>query len=349
MSDGHDTAIRDRLLRAAVTCVQRLAVGRGNALPLLRQVAALRWRIDPASRLFTPAEVEEHLGLPIEEWLDPSVRGDYTGPLQVAGFPSTTCLEIALEVDELAYIEDVQGMIKRVRDLCRLQDGGEETYRRFRLYVIEHPLVDSTSGIQELLVPLGIGVRDMYMSIPEHLKRNGEIYPCPVCGWPMTITAPAVACQSSWCVNKIGAWSWVSARLVNNGSAKELVGHAPGDALMLRPPIWKFTLIPGLLELSLARRIEALGLPADLWPGVDASDIETVVNGTVVTIDAKAWRSATRLATHLKTLDAARPTWIVVPDYMEKHVRFLSEQSPASVSVHSETGCIRKLKSLCKH
>ena len=348
MSDDPDKrVIRDRLLRTITSCAQRLGETRQGVLPLLRQAAALHWRLHPASKPLMPDEVEERLSWPIEAWLDSSIRSDYAGALYVGGFPSPTCLDIMLEVNEVTVAESVQNVVKRVRNTCRLRDGGEDLYRRFRQYIIEHPIVDDDVSLHELLVPLGVDVRELYMPVPQHLRHRNQIYPCPVCGWPLNLNGPVVTCQSTWCLTKAGSYSWSHGVLLHNGSGKPAACRAANDAMMLQPPIWKFTLVPGLLELSLARRIAAIGLEPRLWPDVDAADVQVVVHEEVVDIDAKVWRSLRHLAAHLKSMAAPSPRWIVIPDFMKQHVGYLREQVPPSIRLFTELGCIKELKHLC--
>lgn len=342
-----DNPIGNQLLLTLSQCAGLLNTDRAAALPKLREAAALYWRLNPSTPLLTPLEMEAQLYLPLEDWLDESTRGAYTGTLSIGGQPSPTCTEMALELDPAAGAEEVQKIIKRVRDTLRLRVGGDQNYRRFRSYVIEHPTVERDSDIHDVLVPLGVGLAELYAEIPEHLKRNGQVYPCPVCGWPMILNSSPVSCGSLWCRAMGGNHDWTPDGLINNGSGKIVAGHVANSTLMLRPAIWKFTLVPGLLELSIARRIEEIGLEAILWPDVDTSDVRTFVDGKTINIDAKVWYSASRLATHLKSLSSGQACWIVIPDYMERDISYLREQSPPQIAVFTESGCIREIRKQC--
>lgn len=343
---SEDTGVR--LLRTLSTCANVIHADRVAALPLLRQAAALHWRLAPELPPLTPHDMEDRLSWPIEDWLDESVRGAYRGPLQIGGFASPTCTDIALEVDESAGLEKVQQIVASVRDSCRLRHDGQTLYQRFRSYLIERPIVQRESDIDDLLISLSVDLRMLYTEIPAHLKRAGDVYPCPCCGWPMNLDASPVTCGSAWCAAKNGFHSWTPAGLVHNSSARVVRGHASADMLMLHPAIWKFTLIPGLLELRIAHRIAELGLHAMMWPGVDAADIQTTIGDTTISIDAKVWRSAGRLAAHIQSLSVAKPCWIVIPDYMARDVPYLRERSPQQIAVFSESGCIKKIGELCK-
>jgi hypothetical protein len=80
-----------------------------------------------------------------------------------------------LEVDEIGGIEAVQQVVKCVRDTCRLREGGELLYRRFRQYVIEHPVVGEDSSLHDLLAPLGV-------DLPPTIVRYSTTTP-DVLGW----------------------------------------------------------------------------------------------------------------------------------------------------------------------
>ena len=343
-----DDDIGVRLLRVLSACAGLITIDRAAALPLLRQAAALHWRLQPEARPLTSDDMEQRLSWPLEDWLDEAVRGPFGGPLHIAGFASPTCVDIALEVDASAGMEKVQQVMLRVRDHCRLRHDGQALYQRLRAYLIEHPIVARESDVDELLISLGLDLRMLYTEIPAHLKHADEIYLCPCCGWPMNLGASPVTCGAAWCAAQGGFHSWTEDGLAHNSSARFVAGHACTGMLMLHPAIWKFTLIPGLLELSIARRIGELGLHATMWPGVDAADVQAIAGGQTINIDAKVWRSAARLATHIKTLSMAPGGWIVIPDYMARDVRYLREQSPPQIEIFSESDCIRKIGALCK-
>ncbi|WP_139438169.1 hypothetical protein [Aeromonas veronii] len=341
-----DETIATRLLRVLSKCANLLASDGSLAVPALREAISLYWRLNPSCKPLTLLEMEQQIHVPLEDWLDEAVRGPYTGPLSIGGYPSPSCMEMALELEPAVGVERVQGIIRQVRDSCRLRNGGELLYRTFRSYIIQHPIIGQNSDVHDVFVPLGIGLADLYTEIPEHLKRDKLTYPCPVCGWPMAINSSPVTCGSQWCVATGGVYEWTSHGLVHTNSGAEISGYDSNKTWMLRPPIWQYTLIPGLLELSIARRIGEIGLEALLWPDVDTSDVRTLINDRVINIDAKVWRSAPRLATHLQSMAPSQDNWIVIPDYMERDLSYLREMSP--LPVFTESGCLKEIVKLCK-
>ena len=343
---GMDENTASQLLRALSKCASLLGTNRAAAMPALREAISLHWRLYPSRQPLTLLEMEQQIRLPLESWLDETIRGPYAGPLSIGDHPSPSCIEMALELDPAVGIEKVQGLIKQVRDSCRLRNEGERLYRNFRSYIIKHPIVEQGSDVHDVLGPLGIGLTDLFMEIPEHLKRNRQAYPCPVCGWPMNLNVSPVTCGSQWCVETVGMYDWTPLGLVNCGSGKEISGYPVNSTWMLRAPIWQFTLIPGLLELSIARRLGETGLETVLWPDVDMSDIRVFVKDRVINIDAKVWRSASRLATHIQSMPTNQDYWIVIPDYMVRDLFYLREHS--QLQVFTESGCIREVVKIWK-
>lgn len=340
--------LQNRILHALALAAQRLAVDRAQALQKLREAAALLWRLQPTSRPLTPLELEEQIYTPLEIWLQEDVRAGFSGPLSIANVPTSMCLEIMFETDPANSWEKVQSIIRTVRNICKLSPSGQMIYEKFRRYIIEHPLIPSDSEISDLLVPLGISFHDLYQKIPPHLVKNERVYPCPSCGWPMAIQTEPVKCGAFWCWDKIGRHEWVGRRLMNTGTAQAVEGHLFTNQYMLHPAIWKFTLIPGLLELSVANRLEQLGYPTQLWPHYDRADVATIILGETVNIDAKVWSSSFLLASHLASMPVGDPCMIVIPDSKSGDLNFLRQKAPARFRVETETSFFRSLPTCIK-
>lgn len=78
-----DENVSNRLLRALSRCAGLLGEDRAAALPALREAIALYWRLNPTLSPLTPLAMEQRLRIPLEDWLDETVRGPYTGPLSI--------------------------------------------------------------------------------------------------------------------------------------------------------------------------------------------------------------------------------------------------------------------------
>lgn len=320
---------RGKVLYRLAVAVKALTADRPSALPLLREAAATLWVVDVAHPRRSAADLERQLKQPLEQWLPAEVRADFTGPLSTEGGPTATCEEIILELNPATGWERTQHLISLVRDGCRLLQGGQALYVRFRSYLIEHPTSSISSGIQDVLLPLGLSAREFYQDIPAHLIDREQVYPCPTCGWPMLINASPIQCGSYWCRERSGLHEWRRKHVVSNMTGKPVKGMVVDGLCMLVAPIWKFTLIPGLFEMAIVDRLHRLGHRAVLWPDFDSADIELLHRDKTMWIDAKVWSSAHRLAQHLCETDVGRPCVILIPDSHAGDLEFLRQRAPS--------------------
>lgn len=332
------------LLRLLSTAASLTQSDRKSALLLLREAQALLWRIAPAEGLVSALEFERRLTLPLEEWLPDSIRLDYTGPLITAGLPTQTCTEMLLELDSHQLWEDIQSVVKEVRDLCRIRSDGDGLYRKFRRFLIENPVIESVQAAI-ILIPLGKGLDEFYDPIPDHLIADGHLYRCPECRWPMNPQRREVQCGSAWCRDKSSVYRWDNDKLLNLVTSRALKGEVAGKRHMLKSALWKFTLLPGLLELQLAEQLSQQGVDVTLWPNVDRSDLRVMYGGMTLDIDAKVWISPRSLGHHLEQMRPSTLRWIVIPDYQHAHVGWLQSICPQGIQVFTQIQCLKELTS----
>ncbi|MGY2257788.1 restriction endonuclease-related protein [Pseudomonas sp. SDO55104_S430] len=340
-----DTQLSQRLLLLlahAATCCHN---NRAAALPLLREASALLWRVNPDQPPLRPMALEDLLSRPATEWLPEFVRGDYEGAFLAAGLPTVTCHEVAVEMEAKQIWNRIQSKVKDVRDRCRLKQHGDEQYRRFRRLLIEEPVI-TPMQVAPVFIPLSLQVDEFYEDIPPHLQIEGKIYRCPECRWPMHPLKQDVECISAWCREKQSLYYRDGKKLRNRVNGVALDGEPTAGKKMLMAPFWKFTLLPGLLELSLAREVAALGLAVTLWPEVDRADLRVRIGTQDVDIDAKVWSSPHQLAYHANSLNRPTAQWIVIPDYQSMHIPLLRELIASSISVYTERECIKELRRL---
>jgi len=336
-----DTQRSEHLLRLLSRAASLCESDRGTALPLLREAQAHLWRLCPGESLTSAMQLERNLSLPLETWLPESVRLDYTGPLLTSGISTQTCNEMLLELDVHQLWEDIQSIVKEVRDLCRVISNGDVLYRRFRRFLIENPVIDPVRAAG-VFIPLGRDLNDFYEAYPEHLAHNGKLYQCPECRWPMNPQRREVQCDSAWCREKSCLYRWMHGRLTNVVTGQELEGEAAGKRCMLKSALWKYTLLPGLLELQLAERLSKHGLDVTLWPDVDRSDLQIVLGGMKLDIDAKVWVSPRSLATYLESMGPSTMRWIVIPDYQQSHIPWLRSLCPG-LQIFTQSECVKEL------
>lgn len=331
----------EHLLRLLAYAATLCSADRANALPVLRQASALLWRLEPSGPPISTLVLEQKLSTPIECWLPEEIRGDYSGPLLTTNMTTQTCNEMMLELNVRQLWEVIQACVNRVKQACRLRSDGEMLYRNFRLFLIEHAVIEPSQA-RDVFVPLNLSLSDFYEPIPPQLQHNGLIYLCPICRWPMNAQRHEVNCDSAWCREKKSVFQLKGIQLVNRINNSSLKGEPPKDRLMLKPALWKFTLQPGLLELALAEKLTEKGFEALLWPDVDRTDLRLQLGGSIQDIDAKVWVSPYELAKHIEQIPDQVCRWIVIPDYQKKNIPLLRERCPAGVRVFTQSQCVRE-------
>lgn len=334
-----------RLLRLIVKAAQLESHEHAEQHDLLRQASALLWWLEPGSPPRTIANLRSCLSLPLEHWLDSRLRQGYSGTLQFAEEPTMLCKAIALETNPREGWERVQQIVKNVRDLCKSRSHGDDEYRLFRMFLIEHGVVDADRSL-DFLIPLQVSFNTLYEPIPQHMIRLGQIYLCPGCGWPMEIHRRAVSCGAHWCEQTVGIFQWMDDELVSVRNAKVIQPHSARDKYRLTPALWTFTLIPGLLELRLRDGISRLGITAELWPEVDQADLRFSSGERTYSLDAKVWHSTQNLGSHLISTPLSDAI-IVIPDYQRQFLETLNEQCGPR-HIMSESQCLRWVKKLCQ-
>lgn len=183
-------------------------------------------------------------------------------------------------------------------------------------------------------------------------------FACPVCRWPMKVTVHAGRSGKTGsvrCFHRPHA-VWGAAftfRIPDLGRPPVLVPGspparpaAPEHAVLfpdtagqvpepvpveghkaLARGVWRWTTVPGLVEVALYDALVARGLGVQLWPDLDAYDlgVQAGAGGDVFRIDVKDYTSAILLAKKVQADggDAGGANWLVVPDYRESSLPLL--------------------------
>lgn len=336
-----DKQAPEHLLRLLAQGASLCSTNRALAFPLLQRACALLWRLEPADHPMSVNELERKLSTPLEDWLPSAIRADYSGPLLYSNISTQTCNEMLLELDVRELWEQTQASVNRVKQACRLRSDGETHYRNFRLFLIANGVI-TPSQARDIFVPLNLSLNEFYQPIPPHLHHNGLLYLCPECKWPMNAQRHQVSCDSAWCQDKKSLFVRDGSKLINRLDNSHLEGQHVEDRLMLKPPLWKFTLQPGLLEVALANALVAKGFEVQLWPDVDRTDLRVRLGPIYQDIDAKVWVSAYELAKHIERIPPDKPRWIVIPDYQKPNIPLLRARSPAGVQVFTQRQCVRE-------
>lgn len=328
-----------RLADAASKCARNSVEG----FELLRQASAHLHRLHPDHVVMTAQELEANFRRPLETWLPDEIRGELTGVLLApSNAPTRTCTELLLEFNAREQYEQTQQLIRRVRDICKAIPEGDELYRSFREFLVlngkttRHPL-------RVLFQPLDLSVEDLYRQPERHEILAGKMYLCPSCRWPMTITQSHIACPSQWCEHAGSIFDLHRRQVINRLDGNSLKGQVVDDeTLVLQDAYWKFTLLPGLLEIQLARGLRVMGFLPTLWPDVDEADVRIDVAGMPLDLDAKVWRYPEALEAHLQPASRGPNRWIVIPDYQARSLPNLRER--LGPYIHTYSSCLNELK-----
>jgi REase associating with pPIWI_RE len=234
----------------------------------------------------------------------------------------------------------------------------QAAYVEGRKALIENPAA-SDGELRKLRLPSSVA--DFYRPIPHAATYDRWWFACPICRWPMRITTAvthgartgSVRCfHKPHAVQGAAFYFKIPGRaeppsLIPSGSPSPI---PPGNASVLsadvrgRIPeptpveghkaltrgVWRWTTIPGLVEVALYRALETRGLQPALWPDLDAYDLHAEAGArtarTCFRIDVKDYSNAMLLAAKVRADggDAGGAQWLVVPDYRAPSVPLLT-------------------------
>lgn len=233
------------------------------------------------------------------------------GPLaEVSGsfFSITEECEDLLRLNGNGSLDDLHEL--QVFDM--LKSAGQAAYVFGRKFLILHPMLswDEHSAIMRADItmlgpdPLDQGelqrisetwlkelVGIAYEQVPQGLKT------CPVCGWTMSLHGLRPMCLTAACTAHVDAERYDT-----------LPDIAP-NSFRLRRGVMRYIAKPGALELHIARSIQKLGLPFELWPHLDTCDIlVTPPGGRTIAVDAKDQRNLKLLARNIEADNMLKAT-----------------------------------------
>ncbi|MEV6227448.1 hypothetical protein AB0L88_06120 [Saccharopolyspora shandongensis] len=234
----------------------------------------------------------------------------------------------------------------------------QAAYVHGRATLIENPAGTETA-LRRMNLPSA--VTEFYKPISAAATYDRWWFACPLCRWPMRITIRSgrrsplghVRCLHRPHVRFGAAYTF---RIPDAGRPPTLVPEPPptrpsGPESVLFPDVtgavpepqptdhhvaltrgvWRWTTIPGLIEVALHRALISRGLHAELWPDLDTYDLhvdlEVSDGGTrAYRIDVKDFTSSVLLAKKIRSDegDAGDANWLVVPDYRASTVPMLS-------------------------
>jgi hypothetical protein len=262
---------------------------------------------------------------PLDEWLDSTSSGQ----LLEGGVPTLLCGELLEDAANPESEAEQRAMVHVMQTFAGRADGARH-YTKFRKFIIDHPWA-SEREILDLATGARLHPDQVYERIGSEcvITRHGaELFaPCPVCGWPMREWDGQVCCVSDQCRTRGARFVCVSGselRALGSLAAPELVardGHR-----RLRHGLWRYTVLPGLVELQLCASLKRLaGVSVELWPNLDRYDLDVRYEEHHWMVDVKDHASLYRLVRRLREQPPNFPLYIVVPDHREQQVPALRQ------------------------
>lgn len=235
--------------------------------------------------------------------------------------------------------------------------GVQEDYVHGRSSLIRTP-AGSASELRKLNLPSSVA--EFYRPVSFDATYDRWWFACPICRWPMKVAVHGrrgTKTGSVRCFHRPHtAWGALySFKIPDAGKPPSLVPAPPpsrpsGNEAVLFPDVagrlpeplpveghkaltrgvWRWTTIPGLVEVALYDALVARGLNPELWPDLDAYDLEIQVGRgkgkQMFRIDIKDYTSSILLAKKVQADegDAGGAEWLVVPDYRAATVPMLS-------------------------
>ena len=227
-----------------------------------------------------------------------------------------------------AEAEVVQSRVgKKAREIFRNHPNGDEEYRKFRQFLIEHATATVDEAI-DALRPAGLVLTDLFDDIPPSCQDATVFYPCPRCGWPMRFIEDTVQCESDRCQREGANFQKTPRGLMALGAMEPpLPAEVNTDLRRLRRGAWRYTLQPGLVELDLAAALRLLpGVELTLWPALDSYDLHVEAGENLWVVDVKDWESTEYLAKHLEKRDRSKRLVIVVPEWRKRQTGILEQR-----------------------
>ena len=230
-------------------------------------------------------------------------------------------------------------------------------YERHRTTLVENPTVPA-GDLPGLKLPSR--ANEFYRPISQHAQYNGWWWPCPACRWPMKVSVTHAGSRSRGRVRCLYPWHeetgasyeflvtarrkaapdlspTFECRVPTGRYARLWTGARPDmptampseEYLALARPVWRYTVVPGLPELSLHRALvaalEGTGWMPHLWPNGDQCDhwiARQDGEKPLLAADFKDYTWVNHLVNklHMDGGDAGGAEYLVLPDHRKEQV-----------------------------
>lgn len=265
---------------------------------------------------------------------------------------TTECRKLALPGgDPEREIEEHTGY-EMLMDTCRDRVDGDDLYRAWRRTVIENPVLANWSATVRTNMLLANTERidelfdAFYERLPETLAVNGAL---PICTASGTIMRRA---RQGFHTEYRDPEAIRKARAGKYDRVKFRSGMR-----YLKRAFRRFWCLPGLAELELERRLNALGWSTTLWPRLDRVDLVATSpdESRRIAVDVKDYLSASRLAVQFagfKEYERSHECFLVVPDHVlqvderftERFEAIRAANAKAAVVLRSVSGLVEELE-----
>lgn len=267
------------------------------------------------------AELVAAFSQPVGAWLP----GGGSFALVEDGQLTPICKDLADDAGGSPLAEVEQDVIRAAMNNLRGRVDEEAAYTNFRRFLVEHAhaeLSDAAAAVRQVGLALALVYQRVPASAVTRVESREAFFPCPRCGWPMHVQDSAVSChRSPTCLAAGARFDLRDSNLVGLSKLSPPSPVSPEGVAALRPGVWRFTVLPGLEELALERRLREIeGVEVHLWPFVDAYDLDVRRGPFHWRIDVKDHSSVTSLARHLNEHPVRETTWIVVPEARREQV-----------------------------
>lgn len=226
----------------------------------------------------------------------------------------------------------------------------DEEYRKIRTFLIENAVIAG-----DVLYPFAMQFpkdlsKHLIACYDDEITSRIEHYrKCPRCGWTLSYK------NGEW---QCGAYDLCGQVQTKSNEPEEW----PTDKRLFRltEGVHRYTLLPGLAELSLQRKLEAVGFNVELYPNVDRYDLSVKKDGRkIAMIDVKDFSHPLNLAYFFNQLSdnqlakytTEENVLIIIPDYRKQHHSMYAYQVKQALSdrakqlqVWDEKRAISKLK-----
>jgi hypothetical protein len=256
---------------------------------------------------------------PLGEWLPvPAIKD--------AGLASVRLIDAedrmpTLEAEELAAgFSGATGLMEE-QVFAAFQDAlskqpakdADDYYSQVRAFVVRNPVVQRTKMFRFYqTLPTAVWTcvdQQFYEPVPSSLVAGDEVTLCSHCANVMVPSCGALRCTTAACCAEHGP---------SPGSTVPTT-----DLYRLNKSLRKYWFEPGIDELRLAKRLEALGHKVRLYPNRDTVDLD-LGEGSAVGVDLKAYSSPELLGERLKRRPGGLRTYkkplLVVPDWLARRV-----------------------------